>query len=77
MAKKNKVKKYKQKPKKAVVKRFKRTGTGKIKALGRAFTSHMSWRKSTKQKRQLRKKIVLKPSERSIGRMMGKKSKKS
>ena len=73
-----KVKKYKQKPKKAVVKRFKKTGTGKVRALGRAYTSHMSWRKTTKRIRQLRGKIVLKPSERAnIGRMLSKKKKKA
>jgi len=71
---KGKVKKYKQKPRKAVVKRFKKTGTGKIKARGRAFTSHNAPRKTTKQKRQLRKKIILKASEMAnIGAMLSRK----
>lgn len=35
-------------------KRFKKTGTGKLKR-GHAYTSHLAPRKTTKQKRKLRK----------------------
>ena len=70
-----KVKKVKQKSHSGASKRFKMTGTGKIKARGRAFTSHNAPRKTTKQKRQLRKKIVLKACNRAIGRMLKKKKK--
>lgn len=44
----------KMKTKSSVTKRFKKTGSGKLKR-GSAFTSHLSHNKSTKQKRQLRK----------------------
>lgn len=67
-----KVKKIKQKSHSGASKRFKKTGTGKIKALGRAYTSHLSTSKSTKQKRQLRKKKILKPTNRAIGKMLKK-----
>lgn len=39
-------------------KRFKRTGTGKLKR-GRAYTSHLFANKSTKQKRKLRKSALV------------------
>ena len=45
----------KQKTKKAVVKRMKLTKTGKVK-FRHAFTSHLMVRRSTKRKRQLRRK---------------------
>jgi large subunit ribosomal protein L35 len=45
----------KQKTKKAVVKRMKLTKTGKVK-FRHAFTSHLMVRRSSKRKRQLRKK---------------------
>lgn len=45
----------KQKTKKAVVKRMKLTKTGKVK-YRHAFTSHLMVRRSSKRKRQLRKK---------------------
>ncbi|ERJ13013.1 50S ribosomal protein L35 [Haloplasma contractile] len=44
----------KMKTHKGSAKRFKRTGKGKLKR-GRAFTSHLSHNKTTKQKRHLRK----------------------
>lgn len=44
----------KMKTKKSVAKRFKKTGTGKLKR-GRAYTSHLFSNKTTKQNRQLRK----------------------
>ncbi|MET3575969.1 50S ribosomal protein L35 [Bhargavaea ullalensis] len=39
-------------------KRFKRTGSGKLKR-GRAYTSHLFANKSTKQKRHLRKSTLV------------------
>ncbi len=53
MAKKNKVKKIKMKPKKALVKRVKVTSSGKWKR-GSAKTSHLFGNKTTKNKRQAR-----------------------
>ncbi len=44
----------KMKTKRAAAKRFKVTGTGKIKR-NKAFTSHILTKKSTKRKRNLRK----------------------
>lgn len=44
----------KMKTKKSVSKRFKLTGTGKLKR-GKAFKSHILTKKSTKTKRKLRK----------------------
>jgi len=44
----------KMKTHKGAAKRFKKTGTGKLK-FDRAFGSHLFANKSTKQKRQLRK----------------------
>ncbi len=44
----------KMKTHRGAAKRFKRTGSGKLKR-GHAYTSHLSHNKSTKQKRQLRK----------------------
>lgn len=44
----------KMKTKKSAAKRFKKTGTGKLKR-SHAYTSHLFSNKSTKQKRQLRK----------------------
>ncbi|MCW1928487.1 MULTISPECIES: 50S ribosomal protein L35 [Bhargavaea] len=44
----------KMKTHKGSAKRFKRTGSGKLKR-GRAYTSHLFANKSTKQKRHLRK----------------------
>ena len=44
----------KMKTNKSAAKRFKKTGTGKLKR-GHAFTSHILTKKSPKRKRQLRK----------------------
>jgi len=44
----------KMKTKRGAAKRFKKTGTGKIKR-SKAFTSHILTKKSTKRKRNLRK----------------------
>jgi large subunit ribosomal protein L35 len=48
----------KMKTKKAVAKRFKKTGTGKI-SRSHAFTSHLLESKSPKRKRKLRKGTLL------------------
>ncbi|EMR06059.1 MULTISPECIES: 50S ribosomal protein L35 [Bhargavaea] len=48
----------KMKTHKGSAKRFKRTGSGKLKR-GRAYTSHLFANKSTKQKRHLRKAAVV------------------
>lgn len=51
-------------------KRFKRTGTGKLKR-GHAFTSHLAANKSQKQKRKLRKAgIVSKGDQKRINDMV-------
>lgn len=60
----------KVKSKSAVKKRFKKTGTGKIKR-GKAYTSHLFSNKSQKQKRHLRKSgLVAKADEKRIKEMM-------
>lgn len=48
----------KMKTKKSAAKRFKKTGTGKLKR-SHAYTSHLFANKSNKQKRQLRKKAIV------------------
>jgi len=48
----------KMKTNKGAAKRFRRTGTGKIRA-NSAFTSHILTSKSTKRKRNLRKSKIL------------------
>ncbi|HLR52288.1 MAG TPA: 50S ribosomal protein L35 [Candidatus Avamphibacillus sp.] len=48
----------KMKTHKGSQKRFKRTGTGKLKR-GHAYTSHLAANKSQKQKRKLRKSAVV------------------
>ncbi len=51
-------------------KRFKRTGSGKLKR-GHAFTSHLAANKSQKQKRKLRKAgLVSKGDQRRIDTMV-------
>lgn len=52
----------KMKTHKGLAKRVKRTGSGKLKR-GRAYTSHLAPRKTTKQKRQLRKASIVSPSD--------------
>ncbi|MEN8189935.1 MAG: 50S ribosomal protein L35 [Thermodesulfobacteriota bacterium] len=48
----------KMKTNRGAAKRFKKTGTGKIKR-SKAFTSHILTKKSTKRKRNLRKSTVV------------------
>ncbi|PRO64299.1 50S ribosomal protein L35 [Alkalicoccus urumqiensis] len=51
-------------------KRFKRTGTGKLKR-GHGFTSHLAANKSQKQKRKLRKSgLVAKGDQKRIDQMV-------
>ena len=52
----------KMKTKKALAKRVKKTGSGKLKR-GRAFTSHLAPRKTTRQKRHLRKARLVSKSD--------------
>ncbi len=52
----------KMKTKKGLAKRVKVTGTGKLKR-GRAYTSHLAPRKTTKQKRHLRKAALVSKSD--------------
>lgn len=56
----------------AAKKRFKLTGSGKIKRK-KAYTSHILTKKSQKRKRNLRKTAIVKPAdEKSVLRMLGK-----
>ena len=58
------------KSKRGAVKRFKRTGTGKI-ARHHAYASHILTKKSAKRKRNLRKDAVLEGSDaRRVRRMI-------
>ena len=52
----------KMKTNKGAAKRFRKTGTGKIKR-NSAFTSHILTSKSTKRKRNLRRSSVLTPGD--------------
>ncbi|NLG82206.1 MAG: 50S ribosomal protein L35 [Bacilli bacterium] len=52
----------KMKTHRGAAKRFKRTGTGKLKR-HHAYTSHLAPRKTTKQKRQLRKAAIVSKSD--------------
>jgi len=52
----------KMKTHRGTAKRFKRTGTGKLKR-SHAFTSHMFANKSQKQKRKLRKGAIVSPGD--------------
>jgi len=52
----------KMKTNKSAAKRFRKTGTGKIK-MNRAFTSHILTSKSTKRKRNLRKSQIMAPGD--------------
>ena len=61
----------KMKTKKSAAKRFKLTGSGKIRRR-KAFTSHIMSSKSQKQKRKLRKGAILDPNnEKGVRRMLG------
>jgi large subunit ribosomal protein L35 len=60
----------KMKTKRGAAKRFKKTGTGKIKR-SKAFTSHILTKKSTKRKRNLRKSgIVDSSNDRTIRKIL-------
>ncbi len=52
----------KMKSHRGLAKRVKKTGSGKLKR-GRAYTSHLAPRKTTKQKRHLRKASLISPSD--------------
>ena len=51
----------KMKKSRAAAKRFKKTGTGKLKRM-KAYKSHILTKKSTKRKRNLRKATIADPS---------------
>ena len=55
----------KLKTKKAAAKRFKKTGTGKLKRM-KAYKSHILTKKSAKRKRNLRKDIVTDPTNSKV-----------
>ncbi len=60
----------KMKSNRAAMKRFKKTGTGKIRRR-RAYASHLLTSKSTKRKRKLRKGTLVSPSDsKKINRML-------
>ena len=60
----------KMKTNKSAAKRFKKTGTGKLKR-GHAYTSHILTKKSPKNKRQLRKAgLVSKADEKRMKRLV-------
>ena len=62
----------KMKTKKAVAKRFKVTGSGKIRMLRHAKTNHQKYAKTAKVKRRLRKPSVIDPSNvKAIRRALG------
>jgi large subunit ribosomal protein L35 len=61
----------KMKTNRSAMKRFKKTGTGRVKR-GHAFMSHILTKKSPKRKRQLRKSaLIAKADERRIKRLIG------
>ncbi|HSM07500.1 MAG TPA: 50S ribosomal protein L35 [Gemmatimonadota bacterium] len=61
----------KQKTNRSAAKRFKKTGTGKIKRR-KAYTSHILTKKSSKRKRNLRKPtLVSKADEKRVKRLLG------
>jgi large subunit ribosomal protein L35 len=60
----------KMKTNRGAAKRFKATGTGKIRR-AKAFTSHILTKKTTKQKRKLRKGGLIDPADvKAIKRML-------
>jgi large subunit ribosomal protein L35 len=60
----------KVKTKRGAAKRFKATGSGKIKR-NKAFTSHILTKKSTKRKRNLRKSgLVVESNTKAVKRML-------
>ena len=61
----------KQKTNRSAAKRFKKTGSGKIKRR-KAFTSHILTKKSPKRKRKLRKPtLVSRADEKRVKRLLG------
>ncbi len=61
----------KQKTNRSAAKRFKKTGTGKIKRR-KAYTSHILTKKSPKRKRNLRKPtLVSRADEKRVKRLLG------
>jgi len=61
----------KQKTNRSAAKRFKKTGTGKIKRR-KAYTSHILTKKSPKRKRNLRKAaLVSRADEKRVKRLLG------
>lgn len=61
----------KQKTNRSAAKRFKKTGTGKIKRR-KAYTSHILTKKSSKRKRNLRKPtLVSRADEKRVKRLLG------
>jgi large subunit ribosomal protein L35 len=61
----------KQKTNRSAAKRFRKTGTGKLRR-NKAFHSHILTKKSPKRKRNLRKKtLVAKADEKRVRRMLG------
>ncbi len=52
----------KMKTHRGAAKRFKKTGSGKIKRF-RAFASHLTGKKSSARKRRLRKSTIVKPAD--------------
>ena len=66
----------KQKTRKSVAKRFKVTGTGKI-MRRRNFTRHLRVKKSAKQKRRLKKQVIVKPTyAKKLAKVIGIKKRK-
>ena len=62
----------KMKTNRAAAKRFKFTGTGKIRR-NKAFHSHILTKKSQKQKRRLRRSTIVDPTNaRAVRKMLGK-----
>jgi len=60
----------KMKSHRGAAKRFRKTGTGRIKR-GHAFTSHILTKKSPKRKRQLRKSaLISKADEKRVKRLL-------
>ena len=60
----------KMKSNRAAMKRFRKTGTGKIRR-NHAFTNHILTKKTTKRKRNLRKSTLVAPAnERRIRRLL-------
>jgi large subunit ribosomal protein L35 len=60
------------KTKHSIIKRFKVTGTGKLKVKKNSGRSHLLAHKSSKRKRQLKNRLVLQPSTaRTMKKLLG------